>query len=172
MSWMLIDPQEADTEQCPICLDLLNNEQVYELPECNHKYHTNCIFRWIRSGNVNCPYCGNTGECDNNSDYRYGNYSNEQYKILRLNSRKKNAPIRLKKQVEQLKKLEQKQKDIRTEYKELSNKTGTFKEIKKLDRQSRIKKWTISNQIRRMKKNICKNNRITSLILIKKKYIN
>ena len=152
MSYTIVNPQEADSEQCAICLDALNKEQVYELPECGHKYHTNCIFHWMRKGHANCPYCGNTGEYENN-DFNYCHrYNHELYKLLRRNARKKNAPIELKKLVEKLQKLEQKQKDLRKEYKEITNKSGSYKDIQKLHGRCRSKIWHVSSNIRKTKK--------------------
>ena len=34
---------------CSICHEELNGD-IYTLPECNHKYHTNCIITWFRTG--------------------------------------------------------------------------------------------------------------------------
>ena len=36
-----------DEDQCCICHESLKNgKQVFELPECKHKYHTHCIGAW------------------------------------------------------------------------------------------------------------------------------
>ena len=57
-----ISAENDDQEICVICQDILDNgEQVHFLPECNHGYHTNCILTWFRTGNNNCPCCGNRG---------------------------------------------------------------------------------------------------------------
>ena len=39
-----------DNDVCSICLDNLDKEQNYKLPECGHTYHTNCIMQWVRAG--------------------------------------------------------------------------------------------------------------------------
>ena len=49
----------ADIEICPICLD---SGGSFRNLGCNHKFHTSCLSRWVRSrrlsGNVaNCPSC-------------------------------------------------------------------------------------------------------------------
>ena len=46
----------SDDNICSICLNDLNIEQIYTLPECNHKFHTKCIFTWFDKNN-NCPLC-------------------------------------------------------------------------------------------------------------------
>ena len=48
------------TDICAICQeDLCGN--IYELPECGHKYHTNCIMHWFRTNHNTCPLCQNQG---------------------------------------------------------------------------------------------------------------
>ena len=39
--------------------DLCGN--IYELPECEHTFHTNCIMHWFRTDHNTCPLCQNTG---------------------------------------------------------------------------------------------------------------
>ena len=41
---------------CPICYDQIEVNTSYTL-ECNHKFHTDCIVRWLRSEHSNCPMC-------------------------------------------------------------------------------------------------------------------
>ena len=171
MSKYIVDPKEATSEKCAICLNALNKEQVYELPECGHKYHTNCIFHWIRSGNINCPYCGNNGvNASNECNWGYS-YNHTTYKDLRQLSRKKDAPKKLKQQINKLKKIEQKLRDCIKENKEFKNKIGKFSEMKKQQRIILKKKYTLTKQIRKHKKIISKSYNISSLILIKKKNI-
>lgn len=50
----------TDFDRCCICHeDLISN--IYELPECGHKFHTNCIMHWFRTDHNTCPLCQNTG---------------------------------------------------------------------------------------------------------------
>ncbi len=57
---------------CPICQEALHNKQTYELPECKHIFHTECILEWFRTRPISanyddldtdgkCPCCGNRG---------------------------------------------------------------------------------------------------------------
>ena len=173
MSFDIINPLAATDDVCSICLDSLNKEQTYELPECGHKYHTNCIFHWLRCGHNKCPYCGNMGSTNSESDndYSYHSYSKDQYIILRRFSRNKNAPSELKNLVEQLKKLEQKQKSLSKELNEIKRKKGIFKDLQKLYHKKQHNFWHTQSRIRRLKKNICNNTNITPLILVKKQVI-
>ena len=60
---------EYGEEICVICQEELSNHHsntntfnnIYTLPECNHAFHTECIITWFRTGNSNCPCCGNKG---------------------------------------------------------------------------------------------------------------
>jgi hypothetical protein len=172
MSFNIINPQSADMDTCSICLDKLNKESTYKLPECGHVYHTNCIIHWLRCGHNNCPYCNNNGtnySSDDNSSPKtyYSKRCHDQYILLRRFSRTKNAPIELKKLVNQLKLLEQKLKNINKEIKSIKNKKGIFKTLRKLYDRKINNKYYIQSRIRNLKKCICENNNITSLILLK-----
>ena len=50
----------TDFDMCAICHEhLIDN--IYELPECSHKFHTNCIMHWFRTDHNTCPLCQNCG---------------------------------------------------------------------------------------------------------------
>ena len=170
MSYNIVNPQTASHDVCSICLDNLTNEQIYELPECGHKFHTNCIFHWLRCGHNKCPYCNNSGSnnslTDNSESHCCYSYNHDQYIVLRRFSRNKNAPSELKKLVKQLKKLELKYSSISKEIKQFKNKKGVFKELKSSNNKKLTTKYTIKNRIYGIKKTICNN--ITPLILVNK----
>ena len=48
------------TDICSIRHETLDGD-IYTLPECNHKYHSNCIITWFRTGKKSCPLCNNLG---------------------------------------------------------------------------------------------------------------
>ena len=96
-------------EKCAICHENMNiiddNNEMYELPECKHYFHTNCILTWFRSGHNRCPLCNNEGLNNNNMSINLinntlDNYSwqykrkllNANYVEMRNLSRKKDAP--------------------------------------------------------------------------------
>uniref|UniRef100_A0A914NH15 RING-type domain-containing protein n=1 Tax=Meloidogyne incognita TaxID=6306 RepID=A0A914NH15_MELIC len=43
--------------RCSICHSRLNFENAYNLKNCNHTFHQNCITRWINQGSQTCPRC-------------------------------------------------------------------------------------------------------------------
>mgnify|MGYP006084008465 CR=1 FL=1 len=88
---------------CSICTEEYGDNS-YTIPECSHTFCTNCIVRWFREGHSSCPNCRG----DYVSDALNWIDSLARGKELRRLSRKKNAPARLKKLVEDLKKAEQK----------------------------------------------------------------
>jgi hypothetical protein len=174
MSEQLVNPIMGDNDTCSICLDDLNNEQTYQLPECSHKYHTNCIMQWMRSGNCKCPYCGNLGEGlheNNEEQSNYSFYSKDRYIVLRQFSKQKDAPIILKKLFIQLKKLELKDKNYGKNIKEIQLQNGNFKDIKKLFAKTNNSRHSNKFRIRKLKRDICENSSVIPLILVKKKFI-
>ena len=44
--------------ECPICQENLTTE-IHSL-ECGHKFHSECIISWFRSGSNTCPCCRDT----------------------------------------------------------------------------------------------------------------
>ena len=52
----------AEIIDCSICFEELNNEEEYVL-NCNHKYHRDCISRWLHT-NPTCPLCRQPVDAD------------------------------------------------------------------------------------------------------------
>ena len=47
----------AEIETCSICLNILdNNLTIYEMKDCKHRFHSNCLIEWLCTSN-NCPLC-------------------------------------------------------------------------------------------------------------------
>ena len=48
-------------EKCSICLSPLykKNKQIIHLEKCLHKYHFDCVDKWLENKNT-CPYCRTT----------------------------------------------------------------------------------------------------------------
>ena len=51
------------TDDCSICLDSLDNEEEVYTLNCEHKYHNDCITRWLHT-NPNCPLCREPVDAD------------------------------------------------------------------------------------------------------------
>lgn len=172
MAANLLDVNLDDSdEKCIICLENLSSEQQYSLPECSHTFHQNCIMQWFRSGSHKCPLCNNLGVNDSTNTTSTGAWytrGKQKYKMIRRYSRKKEAPLILKKEIEKLKKLEVKRANLRKEMKEFKQtKVGTFQELNKEWNKYRSKGWRLDSSIRRQKMAIADFN-IIPIIIAKK----
>ena len=98
---------------CSICYENIDdNKSSYSL-ECNHIFHTDCIMKWFRLKNENCPLC-NSNEIDT-TNLKYG-IKLECIKEIKKLYKKKNCPIKLAKQIEKIKKAEIRRKDYDKEF--------------------------------------------------------
>ena len=51
---------ESESETCSICLNRLDdNSTIYEMKDCKHKFHSNCLIEWLCITN-SCPLCRHT----------------------------------------------------------------------------------------------------------------
>jgi hypothetical protein len=99
---------ETGDDTCTICYNEMNENDSYTIPECSHKFHTNCIVNWFRISNGICPYC--RSHCDDNHMY----YQRQRgYKFNRKFARRKDAPKELKILVDRLRKKENSRKEIK-----------------------------------------------------------
>ena len=157
---------------CSICHETLDDD-IYTLPECNHKYHSNCIITWFRTGKKSCPLCNNLGinnltQMDENTTWSQRHHAYENYKKMRAFSRKKEASDELKKMIKQLKKLETKMKNIVSNIKKFKSEnhpdlTGSqvYNNICKLSRRRNL----FRRKIRRYKMLIGFQQNITNIII-------
>ena len=145
-----------ENNQCAICLETINSDdssRSYKI-DCNHEFHTDCIMKWFRLGNSNCPLCNDSPNINQYSYtfYSYGTstYIDERCKVIKKLSRKKDAPEELKKHIEKLKTLE-------TEFKEADKarieylKKPEVKEYKKIIAQNNRLKWKKRNAAHKQK---------------------
>jgi len=175
-------------EKCAICHENMNiiddNNEMYELPECKHYFHTNCILTWFRSGHNRCPLCNNEGLNNNNMNMNLinstlDNYSwqykrkllHENYISMRKLSKKKDAPKELKKKIEKLKKLEEKLINFKKENNSFINSQQgdiTVQQILTKVRIQRNKKWQLRRKINKIKTYIGLSNPIINIIIPRK----
>ena len=152
--------ENNENNQCAICLETINSNdssQSYKI-DCNHEFHTDCIMKWFRLGNSNCPLCNdspNNNIMNTCTIYSYGNlaYIDERCKVIKRISRKKNAPEELKKHIDKLKSLEDELKvadKARIEY----LKKPEIKEYKKTIAQNNRLKWKKSSAANKQKNKI------------------
>ena len=159
----------TNNEICLICHDPLEGNHTYALPECKHRYHTECIVTWFRLENQsNCPYCGNKGI--NNTTvakahsgqlggYRrsrwWKNNIESSYQSIIAYSRRKDAPKYLVDKVNKLRELEKVEKEHKDA---LKNQTieVSIKEGGEIYNKWRSKRFKIEGQIRQLKSEISK----------------
>ena len=103
-------------ETCSICLNnYIEDDNIYILEACNHKFHTKCIVNWFRHAS-SCPCCRDNTVEQTNALPAF--VLRERAKELRKISRRVNAPKDLKNLVERVKINEQKLKEKNNELKE------------------------------------------------------
>lgn len=108
----------VEQDNCPICQESLQSKQTYELPECKHIYHTECILEWFRNRPISanyddldtdgkCPCCGNRGINNTKRCYRnlrttrrrwfygYSNFFKEKLAAMKNYEKKNNGPQEL-----------------------------------------------------------------------------
>ena len=182
-----ISQENDDQEICVICQDILDNgEQVHFLPECNHGYHTNCILTWFRTGNNNCPCCGNRGvnfkepKQTTAPRSRWGWRTsvkrikrNPRYVTLRRFSQQKDAPKQLKELVSKLKDYEDNLDELQKKFKATSNEREEMKckEAEQAVKSFYNKRMRLENKIYEYVAKIT-DYPIIPLIIPKKKSIN
>ena len=156
-------------EPCVICHET-NGEQVYCIPECNHKYHTNCIMTWFRAGHNTCPLCNNQGI---NAQTQPTSWTDrlkalENYKELRRDACRKDAPNELKRSVKSLRRMEAKMQANRKRKKEfMTSKHPCLTGRELLNKHTKIKRegYRMERVIRRKKLLIGLSKRSVDIII-------
>ena len=151
----------TDFDKCVICHeDLIDN--VYELPECGHKFHTNCIMHWFRTDHNTCPLCQNTGinykiafQEANSSGYAEKRLWENYYKEAVRYSKKKDADKEIVSKIKALKKTilndKNKKKDFKIWTETLSDGLDTNKQIYNKYMKFQRNKWNIHRNVWRRK---------------------
>tara|TARA_B110000285_G_C14945244_1_gene524000 strand:+ start:96 stop:620 length:525 start_codon:yes stop_codon:yes gene_type:complete len=166
---------------CAICHEVLGNN-LYNLPECSHNYHTNCIMTWFRAGHNTCPLCNNKGINATNKEANdhINNVSWEQrqsylslYKEISRNSKRKNAPVKMKKAVEKVVKYQKKFSEFKKEsiaWKKSMPENTTVREIILKISKYRQRKWKMARVLRDKKRMIgyLYGSKIVNIILPQK----
>jgi len=174
----------SNDEKCSICLGNITNN-VYTIPECDHKFHINCIMTWFRLGHKCCPLCRHNGinNANNSSNFSLTHISNElsqfswiyrkkllndDYKKMRIFSRKKDAPKHLKKKVAKLKRMEQKMKNISKEIRDFRNSKQpelTVSQVITKIRRIKGRHWKLKRNIKNLKQFIGLTNPEIQIII-------
>lgn len=51
----LLEQIQRDQEMCGVCFDSYSLEQTIIYLPCEHRFHAECIEKWLRNSSVNCP---------------------------------------------------------------------------------------------------------------------
>ena len=163
--------EEEEQENCAICFNVIDEKNQYIIPECKHKFHTNCIMTWFRMGHNKCPLCNDKGVnqdigqthltlglINNNVDEYSWLYKRrvlqENYKKMRRLSKRKTASKHLKKSVKKLENQEKRLKNLSDEQKAFMNSKPnnlTVKEIMKKNKSFVGKMWKTRRNISNLK---------------------
>ena len=150
------------SEICSICQGDLTSD-IYTLPECNHKFHTNCIIHWFRAGKNKCPLCMNQGinyqqaeQYINEANYVSRKIWENYYNTAVRYSKRKDADKEISKKVKSIQKTMEEFKNKKKEYNEWLNQVSdgqlTNKEIIAKGRKVRsINSWKIPHEISKRK---------------------
>ena len=57
---MLTYTTKQKLEDCQICLEDMDIGEVIGIVSCDHRYHYECIKKWIEFKNYSCPMCRGT----------------------------------------------------------------------------------------------------------------
>lgn len=73
-----------EPELCPICYDPITNKLTIN---CNHTFCSECIVKWFRHGNPQCPVCRDAPKMENSdsegdSESEEDNYAEDVDKII------------------------------------------------------------------------------------------
>ena len=129
---------------------------------------------WFRAGHNTCPLCQNTG-INNENDLTWGQsaVALENYKKLRRQSRRKDAPKDLKKAINRIKKIEQRHKKLKEAFKKFKKTIPppgkTYREIHKewMKQSRKCWCWSLKNELNQAKIALGANSVIPIIIATK-----
>jgi hypothetical protein len=120
---------------------MTEDENIYTIPECNHKFHTNCALQMYRQTNqTNCPLCRS------NPDGVFGingGSRNGRIKLWKRLGRRKSCPKEVKKALDRLKKANENHKKVCREWREYKREHQEFMKILNKMRAGRWTKWRL-----------------------------
>ena len=137
-----------DLDTCAICLNELEDDNIYTIPECNHNFHQLCIIEWYRrmGSDCGCPLCRSSPDQQLLPSSRRGSV-----KVYKQISRRKNCPEVLKKlctkHTECIKKqteLSKQANEYKRQHKEIFNE---YQRLRRKSWQMNTRKWRIETQL-------------------------
>ena len=139
---------DLDLDTCAICLNDLDGDNIYTIPECNHKFHQLCIIEWYRrlGSDCGCPLCRSSPEGQTYFSHRRGTIN-----VYKQMSRRKNCPEVVKKlctkHTECVKKQAERKKEAneyKRQHKEIFNE---YQRLRRKSWQINSRKWKLESQL-------------------------
>ena len=138
----------SDDNTCAICLCEMNeDESIYTIPECNHKFHTNCALQWYRQTNqTNCPLCRSTPDIwpGINIGSRDG-----RIRLWKRLGRRKTCPKEVKKALDRLKRADENHKKAVREWLDYKKEHKEFMKTFNKMRNARWNNWRLITRAER-----------------------
>ena len=135
---------------CSICHNVVTTgaPDTYCVPECNHRFHSNCIIPWFRASNGTCPNCrmGITG------GGLAGMHTIKQVvQLWKYLARRKDCPSAVKRKCEQIRKAKDEEKEAKRKItlflKELRHVRDTWLSLRR-------KKWRSGMKVQRLERQL------------------
>jgi hypothetical protein len=131
-----------DKDICAICHDKLNTEQTFQIPQCKHVFHSNCLLNWFITGSIKCPYCN------------YSNFNNLhskekkiKFKIISTYCKRKDANKEIVKKINYIKTLNNKINEMTKELKLIKCQKGEYNVLDKKIKNINNKIWNLKNKL-------------------------
>lgn len=138
----------SDDNTCAICLcEMTEDESIYTIPECNHKFHTNCALQWYRQTNqTNCPLC--RSEPDIWPGINIGSRDG-RIRLWKRLGRRKTCPKEVRKALDRLKRANENHKKVVREWLDYKKEHKEFMKTFNKMRNARWHKWRLVNKAER-----------------------
>tara|TARA_Y200000002_G_scaffold374006_1_gene374053 strand:+ start:2704 stop:3198 length:495 start_codon:yes stop_codon:yes gene_type:complete len=153
-----------DKDICAICHDKLNTQQTFQIHECKHIFHSNCLLNWFTTGNLKCPYC-------NYSNFNNNLHSKEKkikFKIISTYCKRKDANIEIVKKINYIKTLNNKINEMTKELKLIKNQKGEYNILDKKIKNINNKIWALKNKLIEFKDELLYSINVIPFLINKK----
>jgi hypothetical protein len=150
---MLHAVEEAKDEICAICHgEFDENLETHQLPECHHIFHSECLIRWFRTGNVTCPTCRGEAQAAQQQPGIGGRFHNRTlFTMVSRYARKKTTPKPIQDLYKKWKCAEEKRKVISKEFRVYDKQhKGILNQWRKLRNKSRTRAWIANSHKRHL----------------------
>ena len=152
---------------CSICLDTIDEPNLYTLMPCKHEFHSDCIVNWFRKKEDACPNCRDKPLVTTQQNQYYEDFlvalnyienftpKYKDFGYVSAQARRKDASKKLQKLYGTYKKYKANYEVSCRAVKQFRNETGTFRELRKRVRQLRRAKRLWGRNMNRVKRQMC-----------------